>query len=323
MRYFTIVFWILAVLFFKLKRRSISTYILSYNEELKQENQNTKARVTIIIPFYNKGHFVDRLLGSLFRQEYMSFNVLFIDDKSTEEHHNMLINKTKKYPFIKVITNEKNEGQHVTKMRGIKECNTELITFLDGDDEMYDSALKNLINTYDNTSADIIGGNMLYYRKKAWIDFWWKKPNFKEKMGNDLLNSSLKKEFNWILCTRLFKTELWKKAINLMGKYANYRLDDYEDRLEFGVYLLFANKFVQKDFYTLKYYYDMPGNSHNSKKCKHQRKVGNMKRKFIDRVLNELYHSYFINQSIKDSPFSLPKNIEDEILPEQYRFVRW
>lgn len=279
------------------------------------------------MPYYNKAHYIERCMYSLTNQNYTDFIALIIDDNSTKEQHDLLVSRSQKFPFVKILTNDENKGQHVVKMRGIRECTTELVTFLDTDDEMHVNALYNLVKTYDQTKADIVGGKIKFLRKRKWIDFWWLMPEFETKTGFDLLNATLYKEFNWIICGRLFKTKLWKKALNLMGKYAEYRIDEYEDRLELALYTLFAKKFVHKnDFYTINYFYDIFDNSHSIKKGKWKRKVVNMKRALVDAIIDQLYKTYLKggkNTAIVEKPFSLPKNIEDEIIPENLRYIRW
>jgi glycosyltransferase involved in cell wall biosynthesis len=68
-----------------------------------------KNKIKIIVPFYNPGNFLDRCVNSLLTQDYDNYEILFIDDSSTDGSFS-------KIPSVKYKTNE--EGEFLTDDNG-------------------------------------------------------------------------------------------------------------------------------------------------------------------------------------------------------------
>ncbi len=91
-----------------------------------------KPPVSIVVTCYNYGQFVAKCLSSIQKQTYTNFEVIVVDDGSTDNS----IEKIQ--PFLEdnrfhCIT-QVNGGQANAKNRGIKEASAEFIAFLDADD---------------------------------------------------------------------------------------------------------------------------------------------------------------------------------------------
>jgi len=88
---------------------------------------------SVIIPLYNKVHTINRTLLSVLNQNYKDFEVLIIDDGSTDNGVSV-IEKYTKDSRIRIIRQE-NQGVSVARNVGIQEAKSDFIAFLDGDDE--------------------------------------------------------------------------------------------------------------------------------------------------------------------------------------------
>lgn len=62
--------------------------------------------LTVIIPIYNDGDNIERCLKSLFNQTLKQFNIIVVNDASTDNTLNILISYQKKFPF-KIINMKK------------------------------------------------------------------------------------------------------------------------------------------------------------------------------------------------------------------------
>ncbi len=89
-------------------------------------------RISVIIPLYNKGPFIARALDSILKQTNQNFEIIVVDDGSTDSGPNIV--RTFSDPRIRLIQQE-NGGVSVARNRGIETAKADLIAFLDADDE--------------------------------------------------------------------------------------------------------------------------------------------------------------------------------------------
>lgn len=88
--------------------------------------------ISVVIPLYNKEPYIAGALNSILNQTYQDFEVIVVDDGSTDG--GMEIVKECQDPRIRLIQQE-NSGVSVARNQGIKAARSELIAFLDADDE--------------------------------------------------------------------------------------------------------------------------------------------------------------------------------------------
>jgi glycosyltransferase involved in cell wall biosynthesis len=86
--------------------------------------------VSIIIPVYNGEQYIEEALDSIFNQTYQNYEIITVDDGSTDNSHNIL--KSYKH-HIRYIYQE-NRGVSTARNHGITEAKGEFIAFLDADD---------------------------------------------------------------------------------------------------------------------------------------------------------------------------------------------
>ena len=113
-------------------------------------------RFSIIIPAYNAEAYLQRCLDSIFAQEFDDYEVIVVNDGSTDGTVTLL----EGYPQVKVIHQE-NHGMATARNRGIDKAKGEYILFVDSDDELMPHALSNLAPQING--KDIIGfGSSIY-----------------------------------------------------------------------------------------------------------------------------------------------------------------
>jgi len=90
------------------------------------------SEVSVIIPLYNKGKYIARALDSIFAQTYQDFEVIVVDDGSTDNGPDIV----KQYadPRLRIIR-QQNAGPGAARNRGIAESLAFYVAFLDADDE--------------------------------------------------------------------------------------------------------------------------------------------------------------------------------------------
>lgn len=114
--------------------------------------------VSIIIPIYNGENYIDKSLNTILNQTYKNIEVILIDDESKDNSSKILQEYSKKYKFIKVIT-QKNSGQAIARNNGIKKSTGDYITFVDQDDYIDLDYIETLVKNIGNNDILITGYN--------------------------------------------------------------------------------------------------------------------------------------------------------------------
>ena len=113
-------------------------------------------KVTIIVPVYNAGKNIEHCVQSILKQTCKDFEVLLINNGSTDDSLERIQNYERQYPEIfKVLTHE-NSGVVETRHRGIRESKTEYIMFMDNDDFIDDDYIEVLLNEIETSNMDIV-----------------------------------------------------------------------------------------------------------------------------------------------------------------------
>ena len=86
-----------------------------------------KPIVAVIVLNYNGTAYVKRCLGSIFRNSYLSFEVLFIDNNSTDGNAEMAVSLFHSEPYFTLIRNRKNFGFSVGNNIGFEWTNAKYI----------------------------------------------------------------------------------------------------------------------------------------------------------------------------------------------------
>ena len=93
------------------------------------------SKIAIIIPCYNTSDYIERCLNALEEQTFKDFEVIMIDDCSTDNTIDVIEKKSKHTSFsVTLLKNEKNSGPAVSRNKGICYAESDFITFCDCDD---------------------------------------------------------------------------------------------------------------------------------------------------------------------------------------------
>jgi len=111
--------------------------------------------VSVIVPVYNVYEWIDECMESLSAQSLSDFEILLINDGSTDESGKKCEEWAQKDSRIRYISKE-NEGLAVTRNLGLKEAKGEYIVFVDSDDWVDPRFLKLLYAGIKETGADIV-----------------------------------------------------------------------------------------------------------------------------------------------------------------------
>jgi glycosyltransferase involved in cell wall biosynthesis len=175
--------------------------------------------VSVIIPCYNQGEFLSDAVGSVLRQIYKEWEIVIVNDGSTDNTQECIENEIKKSPQkIRSITHESNKGLSAARNTAIKNAKGPFILPLDADDMIKSNFLSECVPLITRGLADIIYTDIEYFGSCKGI----------KKMPNYNFKNYVKR--NQFCCSALYH----KKHCVEVGGYDESFKYGYED-WEFGI----------------------------------------------------------------------------------------
>lgn len=118
---------------------------------------NSDIILSIIVPVYNAEAFIKRCVLSLLNQQTKyNYEVICINDGSTDNSLTILNSLLNKFPNRLIVVSQKNSGISVTRNRGIEMARGEYLSFIDNDDFVDDSYVEILIGKALEEKADMV-----------------------------------------------------------------------------------------------------------------------------------------------------------------------
>ncbi|MBZ7976859.1 glycosyltransferase family 2 protein [Campylobacter sp. RM12637] len=217
--------------------------------------------ISIILPTYNVEKYIARALESCINQTLKDIEIIVVDDKGQDKSIDIAKEFANKDSRIKIIDNITNKGTYEARNIGVRNANSELIMFLDPDDELElnacDIALESMKSNIDMvcfSAFSIINNQSSYFIKR----------------DNKLLGNIeyMQEKSIWSICARVIKKDLFLKVIEIIGKHN--RLVMAEDALISYVLANICNRILLNSNIVYKYYEDIESitKSYDSEKYK-------------------------------------------------------
>lgn len=168
---------------------------------------------SFIVPVYNVEKYLDTCIKSIINQEYKDYEIILVDDGSTDSSPEICDQYERHYNFSKVI-HKINGGLSDARNCGIRLAKGKYILFVDSDDYIASDAIENIVQTLKSERGDI--DVMFLEAKKFYPD------NSSESLGDGmkieyvcgksqkevLANIAHLPKFPGSACTKLIKREL-------------------------------------------------------------------------------------------------------------------
>lgn len=111
---------------------------------------------SVLVPVYNQMGKMDKCIDSLRNQTLEDFEVIFVDDGSTDGSAEFLDELCDKHDNFSVYHHESNKSLTAARFTGMEHATGSHIFFLDSDDFIEQTALEDLKKEFDSTGSDII-----------------------------------------------------------------------------------------------------------------------------------------------------------------------
>lgn len=125
--------------------------------------------ISIIIPAYNQGEYLEDCLDSAYNQTMQAHEILVINDGSTDDTREIAERYMfKEFPMIESpvrVINQVNKGLPSARNTGIMNATGDYILFLDSDDMLVENAIEILTRQITETNADIIAPSFKEFGK--------------------------------------------------------------------------------------------------------------------------------------------------------------
>ena len=114
-------------------------------------------RLSLILPCYNVENYIGACLDSLFRQDIpiSEYEVICVNDCSTDNTKQVILDYIQKYPTIHLINHEINQTVGGARNTGLAAAQGSYVWFVDPDDMIVDNTLRELLNRAESNNLDI------------------------------------------------------------------------------------------------------------------------------------------------------------------------
>ena len=275
-------------------------------------------KVSIIIPCYNCGQYLDELITSLKNQTLTDIEIIFVDDGSSDNSQEIIQKYAVEDNRIKYIYQE-NQGGGIARNTGIANAQSPYVICIDADDMYEKDMAEMLYNRAIETDADITICKYKTWNMTTNRISGNKGINLKPEMINQVFSSDSVKNILQISnpgpCNKLYKIDFIKQN-NL--KYSGTRIIN---DLKFGMLALCLAKkiaIVDKDLSTYRYQGNCSSSKNREKKLACSLQVfKEIYNEFAERNLYDKFETTYISkiiESIKyEISFPVPETVLDNI----------
>ena len=206
--------------------------------------------ISIIIPAYNSEMTIRQSLDSCLSQTYTDFEIIVVNDFSSDKTEEIVKDYISKDSRIKLINNAENLGAGLSRRKGLSEIKGELMMFLDADDYIKSDYLETLLGYMNNYGVDIVSSGLILTDYKGNITAQ-RIPELEYQSGIKRFISN-KQDTKRFMNLMLIRSELWKNIT-----YSHRRMN--EDTSTLFMLMYFASDILLVPY--AGYYYRQNPNS--------------------------------------------------------------
>ena len=163
--------------------------------------------VTVVIPVYNGATTIQRAIDSILNQSYSNFELLVVNDASTDETRNILSGLEDSR--IRIIDLDKNVGRSAARNLAISQAKGEYVAMLDADDWSYQNRLEKQVDYMNTHKTVALCGSWAHLIDSAGHKLVWKQPVDDEQIRKTIIKSN-----TFIQSTVMIKKQVLEESEN-------------------------------------------------------------------------------------------------------------
>lgn len=198
-------------------------------------------KISVIVPIYNSENYLNRCIDSILKQSFKDFEIILVNDGSTDNSCNICSNYALYDSRIRLI-NQINQGVSYARNKGLNNASGTYVIHVDSDDFIEENMLADMYNMTENGKIDIvISDYFVDYQDKSKIVH---QDNYEKT--EDVIRGILSGKIHGSVCNKLIRREIYANN-NIQF---NTSLTLCEDMLFNIEYLLHASsvKFTNKAY---------------------------------------------------------------------------
>ncbi len=180
-----------------------------------------RVRFTVIIPVHNREDYIADTLDSILNQDFDSYEIICVDDCSTDNTVNIIKEFQKKDPRIVLIELDKTSSAFIARKRGIEKAAGEYILFLDSDDSFAENGLSVVDEALKKDTVDILHFNAEVINcgtspERVEMNQKIIEPYFGELKDEDVFFGCFtEKLYKFTIWNKAFSADVCKKAMSM------------------------------------------------------------------------------------------------------------
>ena len=141
-------------------------------------------KVSVIIPVYNREKYLNQAIESVLNQTFQDFEIIAVDDGSTDRSPELLKEWAKKDSRIRVAFHEKNRGVSAARNTALTMVHGEWVMLFNPDDVIHPQALEKLLNVAEEEEGYFVNSAFVFcFVRNVELIQWRVWPSSKERDG--------------------------------------------------------------------------------------------------------------------------------------------
>lgn len=167
-------------------------------------------KLSIIVPVYNVSNYLEECLDSLLKQNITDYEVIMVDDGSTDNSYEIVQEYEEKYDHFVGMT-KVNQGLGHSRNVGAAMAKGEYITFVDSDDIIPNNSYKEMLETIERTGSDFIIGDVIRFNSNGQFESTLHNHVFRENYEKISIKTHKELLYDTTAWNKVYRSSFWKE----------------------------------------------------------------------------------------------------------------